>query len=104
MILQFVLLYALAQMKIQIISQHFPYLGKNVNFKTNRVFIYFHKDGPIRIVGNPQKFWLLSFQIEKSVISSFLQNANKAGLEILLDIHLWPVTVLTAMSYFKAYQ
>ena len=28
MILQFVLLYALAQMKIQIIPQHFPYLGK----------------------------------------------------------------------------
>ena len=46
---------------------------KNVNFKNNRVFIYFPKDGPIRIVGNPQKFWLLSFQIEKSVISNFLK-------------------------------
>ena len=78
MIFQFVLLYALAQMKIQIIPQHFPYLGKKkVNFKNNRVFIYFPKDGQIRIVENPQKFWLLSFQIEKSIISSFLQNANK---------------------------
>ena len=77
---------------------------KNVNFKNNRVFIYFPKDGPIKIVGNPQKFWLLSFQIEKSVIFSFYKMQTKAGLVILLDIHLWQVTVLMAMSYFKANQ
>ena len=79
--LQFVLLYALAQMKVQIIPQHFPYLGKNVNFKNNRVFIYFPKDGPIRIVGNPQKIWLLSFQIEKSVIFSFKKNTKKGWFD-----------------------
>jgi len=54
---------------------------KNVNFKNNRVFIYFPKDGPIRIVGNPQKFWLLSFQIEKSVISSFLKQSKKGWFD-----------------------
>ena len=43
---------------------------------------YFSQDGPIKIVGNPQKFWLLSFQIEKSVISN-LKKTKKGWFDYI---------------------
>jgi len=62
---------------------------KKIRFKHNHVFIHFPKDGPIRIVGNPQRFWLLSFQIENSVINSLLQKSDTTWFD---DITTQPST------------
>ena len=50
---------------------------RRVEFKYNHVFIHlFHKDGDFQIGNYHKHFWLLSFQIEKSVIESTLSKED----------------------------
>ena len=46
---------------------------KRTRFKHNHVNINFPKEWLMKIAGNPKK-WLLSFEIDKSVLTDILQN------------------------------